>query len=64
MIDRIRSDWLPPPGQQHPVVSPPRKMPYGVSLIGHLWDEGTLCSVGMALEAAAKMIDAHPPGFV
>ena len=63
MIDRIRSDWLPPPGQEHPVVSPPRKMPHGVSLIGHLWDEGTLCSVGMALEAAAKMTDAHPPGF-
>ena len=63
MIDRIRSDWLPPPGQQHPAVSPPRKMPYGVSLIGHLWDEGTLCSVGMALESVSKMTDAHPPGF-
>jgi len=64
MIDRIRSDWLPPPGQQHPAVSPPRKMPSGVTLIGHLWDEGTLCSVGMALERASKMTDAHPPGFV
>ena len=63
MIDRIRSDWLPPPGQQHPAVSPPRKMPSGVSLIGHLWDEGTLCSVGMALESASRMGDAHPPGF-
>jgi Asp-tRNA(Asn)/Glu-tRNA(Gln) amidotransferase A subunit family amidase len=63
MIDRIRSDWLPPPGQQHPVVSPPRKVPYGVSLIGHLWDEGTLCSVGMALESVSGMTDAHPPGF-
>ncbi|MGZ6139650.1 MAG: amidase [Myxococcaceae bacterium] len=50
MIDRMRSDWLPPPGQQLPAVSPPRKMPSGVSLIGHLWDEGTLCAVGMALE--------------
>ncbi len=63
MIDRIRSDWLPPPGQQHPAVNPPRKMPSGVSLIGHLWDEGTLCSVGMALESVSKMTDAHPPGF-
>ena len=63
MIDRIRSDWLPPPGQQLPAVSPPRKMPWGVSLIGHLWDEGTLCSVGMALESVSKMTDAHPPGF-
>jgi len=63
MIDRMRSDWLPPPGQQLPAVSPPRKMPWGVSLIGHLWDEGTLCSVGMALESVSKMTDAHPPGF-
>jgi Asp-tRNA(Asn)/Glu-tRNA(Gln) amidotransferase A subunit family amidase len=63
MIDRIRSDWLPPPGQQHPAVSPPRKVPSGVSLIGHLWDEGTLCSVGMALESASRMGDAHPLGF-
>jgi len=63
MVDRIRSDWLPPPGQQHPPVSPPRKVPYGVSLIGHLWDEGTVCSVGLALEGAVKMTDAHPPGF-
>src|SRR5215469_12419010 len=64
MIDRLRSDWLPPPGQQHPAVSPPRKMPSGVSLIGHLFDEGTLCSVGMALERVSGMTDAHPPGFV
>lgn len=63
MIDRIRSDWLPPPGQMHPPVSPPRRVPYGVSLIGHLWDEGTLCTVGLALEGAMKMTDAHPPGF-
>jgi len=63
MIDRIRSDWLPPPGQQHPAVSPRRRMPSGVSLIGHLWDEGTLCSVGMALESASRMTDSHPPGF-
>ena len=61
-IDRIRSDWLPPPGQQHPPVSPPRKMPTSVSLIGHLWDEGTLCTVGMALEAAANDRRASP-GF-
>jgi Asp-tRNA(Asn)/Glu-tRNA(Gln) amidotransferase A subunit family amidase len=63
-IDRIRSDWLPPPGQQHPAVSPPRKMPTSVSLIGHLWDEGTLCTAGLALERALGMTEQHPPGFV
>ncbi|HUM12815.1 MAG TPA: amidase [Myxococcaceae bacterium] len=62
-VDRIRSDWLPPPGQQHPPVSPPRKMPSSVSLIGHLWDEGTLCTAGLALERALGMSDQHPPGF-
>ena len=62
-IDRIRSDWLPPPGGQHPPVSPPRKMPTTVSLIGHLWDEGTLCTAGLALERALGMSDHHPSGF-
>jgi len=62
-IDRIRSDWLPPPGRQHPPVSPPRKMPSSVSLIGHLWDEGTLCTAGLALERALGMTEQHPPGF-
>jgi Asp-tRNA(Asn)/Glu-tRNA(Gln) amidotransferase A subunit family amidase len=62
-IDRIRSDWLPPPGGQHPPVSPPRKMPTSVSLIGHLWDEGTLCTAGLALERALGMADQHPSGF-
>jgi Asp-tRNA(Asn)/Glu-tRNA(Gln) amidotransferase A subunit family amidase len=62
-IDRIRSDWLPPPGGQHPAVSPRRKMPTSVSLIGHLWDEGTLCTAGLALERALGMRGQHPPGF-
>ncbi len=62
-VDRIRSDWLPPPGQQHPPVSPPRKLPSSVSLIGHLWDEGTLCTAGLALERVLGMSDQHPPGF-
>ena len=62
-IDRIRSDWLPPPGGQHPPVSPPRKMPSSVSLIGHLWDEGTLCTAGMALERALGTSELHPSGF-
>lgn len=62
-IDRIRSDWLPPPGQQHPALSPKRRVPAGVSLIGHLWDDGTVCSVGLALESAMAVADARPPGF-
>jgi len=62
-IDRIQSDWLPPPGQQHPALHPPRKVPHSVTLIGHPWDEGTICQVGLALERAAGVADARPPGF-
>ena len=62
-IDRIQSDWLPPPGQQHPALNPPRKVPHSVTLIGHAWDEGTMCQVGLALERAAGVADARPPGF-
>jgi Asp-tRNA(Asn)/Glu-tRNA(Gln) amidotransferase A subunit family amidase len=62
-IDRIRSDWLPPPGQKHPALSPKRRVPAGVSLIGHLWDEGTVCLVGLALERAMGVANVRPPEF-
>ena len=38
-------------------------MPSSVSLIGHLWDEGTLCTAGMALERALGTSELHPSGF-
>jgi Asp-tRNA(Asn)/Glu-tRNA(Gln) amidotransferase A subunit family amidase len=38
-------------------------MPTSVSLIGHLWDEGTICTAGLALERALGMTEQHPPGF-
>ena len=33
-----------------PSFSPPRRVPHGVTLIGRLFDEGTLASAGLALE--------------
>jgi Asp-tRNA(Asn)/Glu-tRNA(Gln) amidotransferase A subunit family amidase len=62
-IDRVRSDWLPPRGQRHPALSPKRRVPHSTSLVGQLWDEGTVCSVGVALERALGVADARPPGF-
>ena len=61
-ISETRSDWLP---ESIPVVKlkPPRRVPYGVTLIGQLFQEGTLARVGRTLEAAANMRDAHPAGF-
>ncbi|WP_419804505.1 amidase [Terriglobus sp.] len=61
-ISETRTDWLP---ESIPVtkLSPPRRVPYGVTLIGRLFQEGTLLRVGQALESAANMRNAHPAGF-
>ncbi len=61
-IHETRSDWLP---ESIPVVKLdlPRRVPYGVTLIGRLFEEGTLAIVGGALETQAGMQKAHPAGF-
>jgi Asp-tRNA(Asn)/Glu-tRNA(Gln) amidotransferase A subunit family amidase len=41
----------------------PRRVPHGVTLIGRLFDEGTLGSAGLALERAFGVVNEHPPGF-
>ena len=43
--------------------SPPRRVPHGVTLIGRLFDEGTLVRVGIALERAFNVVGERPPGF-
>ena len=62
-ISETRTDWLP---ESIPVVklSPPRRVPYGVTLIGRLFAEGTIARAGQALEVQAHMQDAHPAGFL
>ncbi len=37
--------------------------PYGITLVGRLFDEGTLCSIAMALERRLGVWSARPPGF-
>jgi Asp-tRNA(Asn)/Glu-tRNA(Gln) amidotransferase A subunit family amidase len=62
-VSEARSDWAPDPNHPLPKFSPPRRVPHGITLIGRLFDEGTIVQVGMALERAFKVADERPPGF-
>jgi len=62
-VSKARSDWAPDPNNPMPTFSPPRRVPHGVTWIGRLFDEGTLASVGLALEHAFGVVDERPPGF-
>src|SRR5581483_9499047 len=62
-VSQARSDWAPDPNHPLPKFSPPRRVPHGVTLIGHLFDEGTLGRAGIALERAFGVADERPPGF-
>jgi Asp-tRNA(Asn)/Glu-tRNA(Gln) amidotransferase A subunit family amidase len=62
-VEQARSDWAPNPAQPLPSFSPPRRVPHGVTLIGRLFDEGTIGRVGLALEKAAGVAGERPPGF-
>jgi Asp-tRNA(Asn)/Glu-tRNA(Gln) amidotransferase A subunit family amidase len=62
-VSEARSDWAPDPSHPLPKFSPPRRVPHGVTLIGRLFDEGTLGRVGLALERAFGVASARPPGF-
>jgi len=62
-VSQARSDWAPDPRNPLPKFDPPRRVPHGVTLIGRLFDEGTLCRAGMALERAFAVVSARPPGF-
>jgi Asp-tRNA(Asn)/Glu-tRNA(Gln) amidotransferase A subunit family amidase len=62
-VSEARSDWAPDPTKPLPRFSPPRRVPHGVTLIGRLFDEGTLAQAGMALEGAFGVAGEHPSGF-
>jgi Asp-tRNA(Asn)/Glu-tRNA(Gln) amidotransferase A subunit family amidase len=62
-IGQARSDWAPDPAHPMPALSPKRRVPHGVSLIGRLFDEGTLATAGIALERALGVAAERPPGF-
>jgi Asp-tRNA(Asn)/Glu-tRNA(Gln) amidotransferase A subunit family amidase len=62
-VSEARSDWAPDPSRPLPKFSPPRRVPHGVTLIGRLFDEGTLGRAGLALERALDVVNERPPGF-
>jgi Asp-tRNA(Asn)/Glu-tRNA(Gln) amidotransferase A subunit family amidase len=62
-VSQARSDWAPDPSRPLPKFSPPRRVPHGVTLIGRLFDEGTMASAGLALERAFGVVGERPPGF-
>src|SRR6202790_4037940 len=62
-VSKARSDWAPDPNNPMPTFSPPRRVPHGVTLIGRLFEEGTLARAGLALERTFGVADKRPPGF-
>jgi len=62
-VSEARSDWAPDPAHPLPKFSPPRRVPHGVTLIGRLFDEGTIARAGLALEKSLNVVGENPPGF-
>jgi len=62
-VAKARSDWALNPNMPLPTFSPSRRVPHGITLIGKLFEEGTLASAGLALERAFGVVDERPPGF-
>ncbi len=62
-VKMARSDWAPDPDHPLPTFATPRRVPHGVTLIGRLFDEGTLGAAGIALEHAFAVAGERPAGF-
>jgi Asp-tRNA(Asn)/Glu-tRNA(Gln) amidotransferase A subunit family amidase len=62
-VKQARSDWAPDPANPLPTFSPARRVPHGVTLIGQLFDEGTMAQAGLALEKSFAVAQERPKGF-
>ncbi len=62
-VQKARSDWAPDPEHPLPTFAHRRRVPHGVTLIGRLFDEGTLGVAGIALEKAFGVASERPSGF-
>ncbi|HWZ43975.1 MAG TPA: amidase, partial [Candidatus Saccharimonadales bacterium] len=62
-VSQARSDWAPDPANPLPRFSPPRRVPHGVTLIGRLFDEGTMVRAGLALEKSFGVAGERPTGY-
>ncbi len=62
-VAEARSDWAPDPRNPLPKFSPPRRVPHGITLLGRLFEEGTVARAGLALERTLGVAAEPPPGF-
>jgi Asp-tRNA(Asn)/Glu-tRNA(Gln) amidotransferase A subunit family amidase len=62
-VMQARSDWAPDPANPLPTYSRARRVPHGVTLIGKLFEEGTLAQAGLALEKGFAVARERPKGF-
>jgi Asp-tRNA(Asn)/Glu-tRNA(Gln) amidotransferase A subunit family amidase len=62
-VSEARSDWAPDAANPLPKFNPPRRVPHGVTLIGRLFDEGTIGRAGVALEREFGVAAERPAGF-
>jgi Asp-tRNA(Asn)/Glu-tRNA(Gln) amidotransferase A subunit family amidase len=62
-VSEARSDWAPDPKNPLPKFAQPRRVPHGVTLVGRLFEEGTMAQAGMAMERAFGVAEARPEGF-
>jgi len=62
-VSKARSDWAPDPKNPLPTFNPPRRVPHGVTLIGRLFDEGTVARAGVTLERAFNVAKERPLGL-
>jgi Asp-tRNA(Asn)/Glu-tRNA(Gln) amidotransferase A subunit family amidase len=62
-VAETRSDWAPGSEYSARKLDRPHSVPHGVTLIGRLFEEGTIARVGLALEKHFGVISQHPPGF-
>jgi len=62
-VSEARSDWAPDPKHPLPTFNPPRRVPHGVTLLGRLFEEGTVARAGLAIERAFPARTERPPDF-
>jgi Asp-tRNA(Asn)/Glu-tRNA(Gln) amidotransferase A subunit family amidase len=62
-VGQARSDWAPDPAHPMPTFNPKRRVPHGVTLVGRLFDEGTIGRTGIAMERAFGVSTKRPSGF-
>lgn len=63
VVSEARNDWAPDSAHPLPKFAAPRRVPHGITLIGRLFDEGTIARAGLALERELQVVGENPPNF-